>query len=297
MNILVTGAAGFIGGRLVRRLAPDHEVFCLARQEGTIPARPHVHPIAQDLAGPLQTSRLPESVDAIIHLAQSRHFRKFPEQARDIFAVNTAATSQLLEYGRQAKIRTFLLASSGGVCGYQPRPIVETDSPQPNNFYLASKYAAECLVNAYAEYFSTVTLRYFFVYGEGQRNMFMPGLVERVLKGNPVTLFGKNGVTMNPIHVSDAVEATVRALELQRQETINVAGEETTTVLELAELIGQLTGKKPVYSYEPDKGPMAMVANIEKMKLKLGVSPKVSIKEGLDRLVNELVNKSKEKTS
>ena len=297
MKILVTGAAGFIGSRLVRRLVPDHEVYCLVREEGTVPVRPHVHPVVQDLAAPLQTSRLPESMDGIIHLAQSRHFRKFPEQAKDIFAINTASTAQLLEYGRQAKVRFFLFASSGGVCGYQPRPIVETDPPQPNNFYLASKYAAECLVNAYVEYFATVTLRYFFVYGEGQRDMFMPGLVERVLKGNPVIVFGKTGVTMNPIHVSDAVEATVRALELQRQETINVAGAETTTVLELAELIGQLTGKKPFYSFEPDKGPMAMVANIEKMKLKLGVSPKVSIKEGLDRLVNELVNRSKEKTS
>src|SRR5688572_18391351 len=172
---------------------PDHELFCLTQQGGALPHHAHVHAIAQNLAGPIDPSRLPASVDAIIHLAQSRHFRKFPEQARDIFAVNTAATAQLLEYGRQAKVRTFLLASSGGVCGYLPRPIVETDPAQPNNFYLASKYAAECLVNAYAEYFATVTLRYFFVYGEGQRSMFMPGMVERVLKGNPVILFGKTG--------------------------------------------------------------------------------------------------------
>ena len=71
-----------------------------------------------------------------------------------------------------------------------------------------------------------------------------------------------------------------------------MAGAEITTVLELAELIGQVTGKKPVYSYQPDKGAMAMVGNIEKMKLKLGVSPRISIKEGLGRLVNEIVVRS-----
>jgi nucleoside-diphosphate-sugar epimerase len=54
-------------------------------------------------------------------------------------------------------------------------------------------------------------------------------------------------------------------------------------------MIGQLVGKAPVYAHEPDKGPLAMVASIEKMKLALGVSPRVSLKEGLDRLVRDIV--------
>lgn len=293
MNILLTGGAGFVGGALVRRLMPEHELFCLVRKDGALPEHPHLHPILQDLAAPFELSRFPKTVDAIVHLAQSRQFRKFPDEARDIFKVNVDSTAQLLDYGRHAKIRTFLFASSGGVCGYQPKPIVETDSPEPNNFYLASKYASECLVNAYSDQFATVILRYFFVYGEGQRGMFMPGLVERVLKGEPVLVSGKAGITMNPIHVSDAVDATVRALELRRQETINVAGSEVTTILELAELIGTITGKAPVYKHEPEKGPMKMVASIEKMKLTLGMTPATSLREGIARLVNDLTGRGK----
>jgi nucleoside-diphosphate-sugar epimerase len=60
-------------------------------------------------------------------------------------------------------------------------------------------------------------------------------------------------------------------------------------------MIGQLIGKTPVYTREPDKGSLAMVANIEKMKLKLGVTPTVSIKEGVHRLVNELARSSTER--
>ncbi len=293
MNILVTGATGFIGSCLVKRLLSDHVLYCPTRKAGLLPVHPQVHAIELDLADAFDAGRLPASMDAIIHLAQSRHFRRFPEHAKDIFQVNTQSTLQLLDYGRQAKIKVFVCASSGGVCGYQPRPIIETDPPELMNFYLASKYSAECLVNAYSDYFATVNLRYFFVFGEGQRDMFMPGLVLRVLHGTPVTIAGKTGVTMNPIHVSDAAEATIRALEVVRQETFNVAGAETTTILDLAELIGSVTGSKPVYSFEPEKGPMAMVANIEKMKLKLGVSPKVSLKEGLDRLVQDLTREGK----
>ena len=293
MNIVLTGATGFIGRALLPRLLPDHDVFCLTRQASALPAHPRLRAVSQDLSEPLEMERLPPSADAVIHMAQSRRFRSFPDQARDVFKVNTEFTQQLLDYGRRAKIRTFLLASSGGVCGYLPRPILETDPPAPSNFYLASKYAAECLVNAYGELFATITLRYFFVYGEGQRGMFMPSLVERVLQGNPVTVSGKTGVTMNPVHVADAVEATVRALDLERQETINVAGAETTTIVDLAELIGRLTGRKPVYRYETDKGPQAMVGNIERMKFKLGVTPKVSLEEGVGRLVKDIVSHTK----
>ncbi len=288
MRILVTGGAGFVGGALVRRLMPDHELFCLVRKDGALPDHPHVHSIVQDLAAPLEPDRLPATVDAVVHLAQSRQFRKFPEQALDIFKVNVDSTAQLLDYGRRARARTFVFASSGGVCGYQPKPIVETDFPEPNNFYLASKYASECLVNAYSDHFAAVVLRYFFVYGEGQRGMFMPGMVERVLKGEPVLLSGKAGITMNPIYVSDAVEATVHALDLTRQETVNLAGAEITTILDLAELIGRITGRPPIYKHEPEKGPMKMVASIEKMKLKLGVAPAVPLKDGLARLVSDL---------
>ncbi|HXX75352.1 MAG TPA: NAD(P)-dependent oxidoreductase [Nitrospiraceae bacterium] len=295
MKIVVTGATGFVGGQVVRRLMSDHELYCVTRKGGALPVHPQVHRVEQDLVT-IDAGALPKSVDAILHLAQSRQFRKFPDQARDIFKVNTDSTLQLLEYGRQAKCRVFVYASSGGVCGYLPRPIVETDPPQIINFYLASKYAAECLVNSYGDFFAPINLRYFFVYGEGQRDMFMPGLVTRVLEGSPVTTAGKTGVSMNPVHVSDAVEATVRAMDLARGETINVAGGETTTVYDLAELIGQVTGHEPQYQYEPDKGSLAMVGSIENMKQKLGVTPKITLKEGIERLAKDVMDERSAKS-
>ncbi len=293
MNILVTGATGFIGRSLVRRLMSDHVVHCLTRKVEALPDHPQVKGIEQDLAESLETSRLPGSVDAVIHLAQSRHFRRFPEQARDVFRVNTECTFELLDYGRRANTQVFIYASSGGVCGFQPQPSLETDPPQLMNFYHASKFAAECLVGSYSELFRTVNLRNFFVYGEGQRDMFMPGLVERVISGTPVTINGETGMMMNPIHVSDAVEATVRALDVERSDTFNIAGEETTSIAELAKLIGSLTEREPVFQREPDKGPVSMVANIEKMKYKLGVSPKVSLRDGLRRVVNDLLHEKR----
>ena len=289
MKILVTGASGFIGSWVVKGLMNDHEVYCATRAGGEHPMHEHVHPIEVDLSGEVNFAHLPPQIDGIIHLAQSRNFRKFPEQAQDIFEVNTHSTQQLLEYGRRSKAQVFIYASSGGVCGYQPHPISEDHSPQIMNYYLATKYASECLVRSYSEQFTTVILRYFFVYGEGQRNMFMPGLVERIQTGTPVALSGKTGMLMNPIYVSDAVNATIRALESSRSDIFNVAGGETTTILDLANLIGKLVGKDPQYQIEPTQSSIAMVANIEKMKLKLDMVPSVSLEEGLGRLVKDIL--------
>jgi nucleoside-diphosphate-sugar epimerase len=79
-------------------------------------------------------------------------------------------------------------------------------------------------------------------------------------------------------------------LDLVRGDIINVAGGETTTVYDLAELIGQVTGQNPVYQYEPDKGALAMVGSIENMKLKLGVTPKITLKEGIERLAKDIMD-------
>lgn len=288
MKILVTGASGFIGHWVVQSLMHEHELYCPMRGSGGAPPHEQVHPLSVDLSGDINLEHLPQRLDAIIHLAQSRNFRNFPDQAQDIFQVNTHSTQQLLEYGRRSQARVFIYASSGGVCGYQPQPITEEDPPQIMNYYLATKYASECLVRSYSEQFTTVILRYFFVYGEGQRKMFMPGLVERIQKENPVALSGKTGMIMNPIYVSDAVHATIRALVASRSEIFNVAGGETTTILDVANVIGKLVGKAPKFQVEPTHTSMAMVATIEKMKLKLDMVPQISLAEGLGRLVQDM---------
>lgn len=306
MKVLLTGATGFIGRWVIRRLLPAHDVICLSRSFDGLPNDSRLSRIRMDLSTPLDEAKLPESVDAIVHLAQSRHFREFPSEAHDIFSVNTHRTFELLEYGRRAKIQRFVFASSGGVCGFRSQPIREKDPPNPGNFYLSSKYAGECLGNAYRDFFVVANLRYFFVYGEGQRGMFMPGLVQRVLDGRAVSLAGESGLWMNPIHVSDAAEATARALDLLSSDTINIGGAENASIRSLAELIGRLAGVSPIYHYETTvaltaqtdqstKGPRdlafdppSMVAEIDKMQETLHVHPAISLEEGVFRLVQDL---------
>ena len=215
-NILVTGAAGFIGSHLVPWLAqrnPQWQVYALVRP-GSLPPTPGpgVYYVPWDLAAtrplaphaawdePAATDeqRLPGHVDAVLHLAQANV--PFPDQAAELLAVNVASTQRLLDYARTAGAAVFLLASSGSVygnggnAGVAPhlasavRPWREDDAPQPDDFYGATKLAAEWLVRSYRAYFHTVILRLFAPYGPGQTGRLIPGLIGRVRDGRPVTL-------------------------------------------------------------------------------------------------------------
>src|SRR5207247_1694483 len=163
----------------------------------------------------------------------------------DIFAVNTASTAHLLDFARRAGARTFVYASSGGVYGGGDAPLHEGGAIKPDNFYAASKAAAEAIVHAYAPEITAVVLRYFFIYGRGQRDMLVPSLVARIHRGEPVTLQGNDGIHINPIHAEDAAAATVAALSLREPDTINVAGPQPVTLRSLVYQIGALVAQPP----------------------------------------------------
>lgn len=277
--MLVTGAGGFVGSRLVAELARRHEVVGLSRRAGS-PIE-GVDWIEVDLSQPLDRSRLPGRVDGIVHLAQSRRYREFPEGAGDVFAVNVASTVALLEYAREAGVQSFVFTSSGGVYGFSYERFVEEDPVNPLNFYFGSKYSAELLIGNYGMLLNTVVLRPFFVYGAGQKGMLVSNLVERVLRDETVTVEGDPGLHINPIHVDDAVRVFEPALTLGRSGLFNIAGDEVVTMTELVELIGAVTGRTPriVHGQAPSEG--HLIGDNGAMKQVLGVEPLVPLREGL----------------
>jgi UDP-glucose 4-epimerase len=286
VKVLVTGGSGFIGGALVRRLAGSHDVYATTR--GVTDDVPGVRWIAQDLSRPLEG--LPRSVDMIVHLAQSRRYREFPEEALDVFNVNTRSTVELLDYARRASASHFVLASTGGVYGNSETTLSETDRPAPADFYSTTKYAAELATAAFADYFATTILRFFFVYGESQQAMLIPTLAARILRGEVVRVQGSEGLAINPIYISDAVDALVRVLEQRPLGVINVAGMEVVTIRDIAAILARLTGR--VLRIEADQSlpDRRLVASTERLRSDLGVSPDVALDEGLRRVVEALTS-------
>ena len=288
MRLLITGATGFIGGSLVDLLSPYHELVCLVSDRGKARPCPNVVWVEQDLGGPLDEKRIPTPIDGIIHLAQSRHYREFPERSWDIFDVNIRSTLSLLEYGRKVGIQKFIYASSGGIYGYSYEKFVETDSTNPINFYLTSKYCAELLIGNYEPFFATVVFRFFFVYGVGQEGMLIPRLLNSIRQGEPVVVFGKDGVRMNPIHIRDAIKVFPSSLDGPVTGVFNVAGDEIVSIKELAEVIGSLIEQSPRFVYERSTISGDIIGDNSRMKSVLGVIPEVSLRQGISEMMESV---------
>lgn len=291
-KILVTGASGFVGSRLVRLLAREHEVWALVRRPWDPEAEGcrQVHVLRQDLAAPW-SAELPPRIDAVMHLAQSPHFRRFPESAEEIYAVSVGATMRLLAWALKAGASHFILGSTGGLYGSGEAPMHESDAlPEMRNqlgFYFATKRASELLVAQYAGELKTAILRLFFVYGSGQApHMLMPRLVGNIREGRPVYLQGEEGMRLNPIHVDDAVTAMARCLGLAEGRVFNIAGPETVTLREVAMRIGARVGRPPVLTIDATAQPNHLVADIRRMSSALG-PPQIGIDAGIAELCGE----------
>jgi UDP-glucose 4-epimerase len=281
VKILVTGSAGFVGSHLLRRLEGDHELFPVVRQAPD-DSRDWV---VQDLTEPLDRSRIPGRIDAVIHLAQSPRYREFPDGAEDVYAVNVHSTFELLEYARVAGAQSFVLASSGGVYGYSYEKLVETSPTVPLNFYITSKYAAESLAANYQPFFHTIVLRFFFVYGPGQERMLVPTLIDKVRKGDQISIAGRPGQRINPIHVSDAIEVFPPALALTGSDVFNVAGDEVVSIRELVGVIEEATGESAHVRHIDPEQDGDLVGDNTRMKDVLGVQPRTSLLEGIQSML------------
>lgn len=286
-NLLITGATGLVGSHLLPRLAPDHQVWAVARQT---PAEPGaVAWLHHDLSEPRLPEAMPEGIDTVIHLAQSPHFRDFPGAAPHVYEVNLGSTARLLDWAQRSGVKRFIYASSGGVYGFGDRPFGEEDPPatEPLGYYLATKRSSELLVESYASQFTVVILRFFFIYGRGQRpDMLIPRLIGNIKAGNPLTLQGPEGLRMNPLHASDAARAVEACLELTQSETLNVGGGEVLSLRRIAEIIGARVGVEPRFQVDAAASPRNLVGRIDKLSRLLG-APQVAFADGVAELCGE----------
>lgn len=283
-KVLVAGGSGLIGRRLLADLLPHGEVISIGRHDPLIKG---VTWVPHDFSEP-QLPALPREAESVVYLAQSEHFREFPEQARDIFEVNVANVQRMLDWARISGVKRFLLASSGGVYGHGESAFREDDAIGPKGplgYYLASKQCSELLAGSYADCFTVVILRFFFVFGPGQkRSMLIPRLIDSVRNGQMVLLQGEDGIRLNPIFVDDASMALCRALELTSSHTINVAGPEVLSLREIGNLIGQVVGREPVFDIHQNIAPQHLSGDISKM-CSILMPPRIRFLDGLRSMV------------
>ena len=255
MKLLVTGASGFIGSNFIKHFNLTKEgsitVYGVGRYH-LLSKSEYFIPIEMDLSIPGWIEKLPKNIDVVVHLAQSKNYRNFPQGAQDMFSINIGSTFQLLEWSRKNGIKQFIFASTGNVYQQKKEKLLEDDICLPLGFYAASKYAAEVLCRQYASFFNITILRLFGVYGPSQKNGLIPTLIEKIKKDQTIQVADGIGLYLSPLFIDDCismVQVIVNAKSWKKEiEIYNLAGDESLSLRQIASIIGEKLHKRIKYA-------------------------------------------------
>jgi nucleoside-diphosphate-sugar epimerase len=285
---LLTGATGFIGRHLIENLLKldNVTIIALSRIPLVIPNQKYV-PYAVDMSNWGWTESIPSSVDVVVHLSQSRKYRAFPDGAIDMVRINIDATSELLEWSRKNKVQRFLFASTGNV--YKPKPnlLTEVDICEPDSMYAATKLSAEFIVHLYSQFFQTIVMRLFGVYGPSQKEMVIATMIDRVCTGQKITLAKGTGLYLTPLYISDCIAMIkgLLVLDIAQSQTFNLAGKEIIHLGQIVSLIADRTQQTPIIAVTDEK-PYFLQGNSEKIYKAINYRPQVNFSEGIDRMIS-----------
>ena len=229
---LITGAAGFIGASLSRRLIDDgYRVIGIDNMNGYYDRRLKEArcrllmnaPSFSFLKGDIQENGFLSDIFArerpeiVVNLAAQAGVRYSAENPRSYLDCNVVGTFELLEAARRNPPRHMMLASTSSVYGASPAlPYAETDkADMPLSFYAATKKATEAMAHSYAHLYGLpITMfRFFTVYGPwGRPDMALFTFLQRILAGVPIDVYNHGRMARDFTYIADLVEAVTRLL-------------------------------------------------------------------------------------
>jgi nucleoside-diphosphate-sugar epimerase len=296
---LVTGGAGFIGSHLCRRLAAEgHAVRVLddlsSGKRANLEGVPVEWAVGDLRDGALLAQAL-RDVEYVHHHAAIASVAVSVAQPLFEQEVNVVGTLRLLEAARRAGVRRVVFAASAAAYGNNPEiPKREDMRPEPVSPYGLSKVAGEYYCRIYSEVFGleTVCLRYFNVFGPRQDpaspySGVISLFARRLLLGQPPVIQGDGEQSRDFVYVEDVVQANLLAGRAERAggEVYNVGSGRSTTIGELAGLLGHLLGT----DLEPEFAPARpgdvrhSLADLSRARAGLGYAPAFTLAAGLER--------------
>jgi UDP-glucuronate decarboxylase len=301
-KILVTGGAGFLGSHLCEKLLSEgNQVTCLdnffsghKRNIAHLIPQPNFELLVQDVTSPIQLS-----VDEIYNLAcpaSPRLYQSFPIET---FKTSILGSLNLLELARKTGAKIFQ-ASTSEVYGDpqihpQPESYFGNVNPiGPRACYDEGKRGAETLFFDYHRQHQVEikVMRIFNTYGprmSATDGRVVSNLILQALQGQALTLFGDGSQTRSFCYVDDTVQAMQLMMETSKEVTgpINVGNPVECTILQLANLILELTGSKSTLSFLPAGAddPLKRQPAIKLAQQELAWQPQLELKEGLQKTI------------
>lgn len=289
-RVLVTGGSGFIGSHVVDKLADagfEPRIYDLRES-------PHHEPdsvdtVIGDLFDAEALSAAMEDCDAVIHLAAYADVGIVADEPVNAEECNARGTLAVLEAARATGTRV-VYGSTIWVYGASGDGLIDEDAPLglPDHLYTASKLAGEMYCTSYAELYDVpcTILRFGIPYGPRARPAaVVPIFVSKALKGEPLTIAGDGLQTRRFVYVEDLAEGVVAGLERGAEGRVyNLAGDETVTIRELADVVSGLVGDTEIVHTPGRNGDFggAVISN-ERAAKELDWRASTPVREGVRR--------------
>ena len=298
MKYLVTGATGFVGPYLVKRLVRSgHQVRCLVRKNSdTDPIRLQKTEIIRgDITVPETLRGIAEGVETVVHMATLGHMANFSSRESDFNQVNVHGTQNLIEESLRAGVRRFIHCSTVaamGICGDGP---ADEETPcHPHHAYGQSKQKAEkrVLQAVHEQQLPAVILRFSMVYGPGDpRDLLM---LTRLAKKRFFPVIGHRPKLTPLVHALDVVEGIIRAVEGARSGEIYIlTNPEPMPFDQLRKIIQDALGIRGISLYVPEWMALGGAALLETAFRMTGKKPPVTRKNIESTLADRVFSPAK----
>lgn len=309
MNILVTGAAGFIGYHTVRRLLADgHRVLGVDNlnsyydpelKKARLKLLRSAHEFEFCLCD-LEDRRRTEGVfsgmrfDTVIHLAAQAGVRYSLENPHAYTSSNVTGFLHVLEGCRQNRIRRLVYASSSSVYGGNAKPPFAVGDPvdHPISLYAATKRANELMAHCYTHLngIATTGLRFFTVYGPwGRPDMAPFKFAAAIERGEPIDIYNYGRMERDFTYIDDIVEGLARIVERQLAgyHLYNIGNSKPVPLMQFVDALEKAFGRRAQRRFLPmQPGDVAAThADVEEFCKLTGFRPATRLEDGVRRFV------------
>lgn len=308
MNILVTGAAGFIGSQTCEYLAnsgeniigldnfdPFYKAQFKELNLRELKTKPNFKFYKGDICEPGFLKRLfaENNIGSVIHLAAKAGVRPSIGSIKEYYDVNVNGTLSLLECMRIYDVKRLVFASSSSIYGINPKvPFSETDHvDHPISPYASTKKSGELLCHVYCHLynFDISCLRFFTVYGPRQRpDLAIHKFTRLIDEGEAIPFYGDGTTSRDYTYIDDIVNGINCALNnLNGYRIYNLGESNVINLKKLVSTIEDALGKKATFKYLPmQQGDVSRTfADISKARSEIGYDPKYDFTTGIGRFV------------